>query len=280
MYQNDSFYISKQEQPNEFYPVVTSVYKIFADQNYTHICDDEEKLCYSQNTVAFIRCTDGKGIITLNDGKIMLRENEYVFLKFHNIARYQSDSGVWGYKWVNFVAANIHSEFELNKIYRIPFSENEDKAFNKLLAGGQAELKNRNYINSLFLNYFYSVTVENQLDENIFNPNSSTGLIDEMCSYIHQKLYSKISIDEIAAFFKISPRRLHQIFTNKLDISPKKYILKKKMEEGYKLLVQTSMPINKIAYMLCFSSPYHFTNTFKRTFGQTPSDVRKMEYLD
>lgn len=277
MYQNDSFYISKQEQPNGFYPAVTSVYKILADQNYSHICDDDEKLYYSQNTIAFIRCTDGQGIINLNGGKIMLRENEYVFLKFHNINRYQSNSDVWGYKWVNFITADIDSEFELNKIYYTPFSENEDKAFNKLLASGQAEQKNKNYINSLFLSYFYSIAIENQLDENSLFSNSSTRLIDEMCSYIHQKLYSKISIDEIAAFFKISPRRLHQIFTDKLDISPKKYILKKKMEEGYKLLVQTSMPINKIAYMLCFSSPYHFSNEFKNTFGQSPSEVRKME---
>lgn len=277
MYQNDSFYISEQKQPNGFYPAVTSVYKILADKSYSHICDDDEKLCYSQSTVAFIRCTDGQGIITLDNGKITLSENEYVFLKFQDIAQYKSNSNVWGYRWVNFIAKNINSEFEMNKLYNIPFSENEDKAFNKLLAGGQAELKNKNYINSLFLSYFYSITVENQLDENSLFSNSSTRLIDEMCAYIHQKLYSKISIDEIAAFFKISPRRLHQIFTDQLDMSPKKYILKKKMEEGYKLLVQTSMPINKIAYMLCFSSPYHFTNGFKRIFGQSPSEVRKME---
>lgn len=49
------------------------------------------------------------------------------------------------------------------------------------------------------------------------------------------------------------------------------------MEEGYKLLVQTAAPVNKIAYMLCFSSPYHFTNEFKKTFGQSPTEVRKME---
>lgn len=277
MYQNDSFYISEQEQPSGFYPTVISVYKILADESYSHVCGDDERLCYPQNTVAFIRCTDGQGALTLNNGKIILSKNEYVFLNFHDIVRYKSNSNVWGYRWVNFTAKNIDSEFELNKIYSIPFSENEDKAFNKLLAGGQAELKNKNYVNSLLLSYFYSVTVENQLDESSLFQNSSISLIDEICSYIHQKLYLKISVDEIAAFFKISPRRLHQIFTDKLDTSPKKYILKKKMEEGYKLLVQTSMPINKIAYMLCFSSPYHFTNEFKRIFGQSPSEVRKME---
>ena len=49
------------------------------------------------------------------------------------------------------------------------------------------------------------------------------------------------------------------------------------MEEGYKLLVQTSAPINKIADMLCFSSPYHFSNEFKKIFNQTPTEVRNME---
>ena len=98
-----------------------------------------------------------------------------------------------------------------------------------------------------------------------------------MCSFIQQKIYSKISIDEIAAFFQISPRRLHQIFTKELCISPKQYILKKKMEEGYKMLVQTSTPVNKIATILAFSSPYHFTNEFKKTFGISPREVRKIE---
>jgi len=49
------------------------------------------------------------------------------------------------------------------------------------------------------------------------------------------------------------------------------------MEEGYRLLVQTSMPINKISELLCFSSPYHFTNEFKKIFNQTPTQVRNIE---
>ncbi|UKI23330.1 MAG: AraC family transcriptional regulator [Anaerotruncus sp.] len=80
-----------------------------------------------------------------------------------------------------------------------------------------------------------------------------------------KRFFSKITVDTVSAFFNISPRRLHQIFTNELGISPKQYILKKKMEEGYRLLVETSMPINKISETLCFSSPYHFTNEFKKS---------------
>lgn len=101
--------------------------------------------------------------------------------------------------------------------------------------------------------------------------------IDDICSYVVQKVFSKLTVDELSAFFDISPRRLHQVFTEQLGISPKQFILKKKMEEGYRLLVQTSMPVNKIAELLCFSSAYHFSNEFRKTFGMTPTSVRNME---
>lgn len=279
MYQNDSFFINSLKKEKGACFNTISVFKILADNAYHHKHDDEEKANYPYAAVAFIRCVEGKGLIKLTDKKITLEKNECIFVPFHEIEEYKSASNVWGYRWVNFEAKNADGEFELNKKYKIEFSENEDNAFGKLLSCGQLHCENRNYINSLFASYFYSVMLESGFEEEDALLNRNTRIIDEICAYIQQKLYTKISIDDIASFFMISPRRLHQIFTQQLGISPKKYILKKKMEEGYKLTVQTSVPINKIAYMLCFSSPYHFTHEFKKTFSQSPSDVRKMEQI-
>ena len=106
---------------------------------------------------------------------------------------------------------------------------------------------------------------------------STVIFVNNFCDINEQKLFTKITVDAVSAFFNITPRRLHQIFIKELNISPKKYITKKKMEEGYRLLVQTSMPINKISELLCFSSPYHFTNEFKKIFNQTPTQVRNIE---
>lgn len=277
MYQNDSFFINEQNICRIFQPNVSSAFKILADNSYYHFCNDEERLCHPLQTIAFIRCTDGRGRICFNNERLIISKDECVFLKFHDITEYKSLSNIWGYRWVNFSAESFEGEFQLNKIYRIPFCEAEDKAFNKMLLYGQAKNMNSGYLSALFSLYFYSVMLEGELsEENIFSEHSAKQ-IHEICSYIHQKLYSKILIEDVAAFFKITPRRLHQIFSKELGISPKQYIIKKKMEEGYRLLVQTSSPINKIADMLCFSSPYHFTNEFKRMFGQPPSEVRKME---
>ncbi len=277
MYQSDSFFISNQSRTDILSCMVTSVFKILADNEYHHRCDEEEKMYYFPDTLVFIRCTDGRGKILLNEGSIILNENDYVLLRLYDIKEYKSLSGIWGYKWVNFIAENFGDEIELNKVYNTPISEYEDALFQKLLSNGKINLNSQGYINSLFLNYFYSVTLESKPITGGELKDSGVKPIDEMCAYIHQKLYSKVTIDEISDFFKVSPRRLHQIFTSQLGISPKQYILKKKMEEGYRLIVQTSTPINKIAYLLCFSSPYHFSNDFKKTFGQSPSSLRKTE---
>lgn len=277
MYQSDFFYINEANVKNNFNPIVTSVYKIFADGTYYHFCDENEKQNHLMQTIAFIRCTHGEGKIYFNNTSIILAENDCVFIPFHSIKKYKSHSNIWEYKWINFLADNPGTEFEFNKIYHISFSDNESKAFEKLISFGKSDIKNNNYLNSLFLSYFYSIMIESRMNKNDAQINPSNEIIDEMCSYINQKIYSKISVEEISAFFKISPRRLHQIFTSQLNISPKKYIIKKKMEESYRLIVQTSTPINQIADMLCFSSPYHFSNKFKETFNHSPSDLRKKD---
>lgn len=276
MYQSEFFQLNEQNYFERFYPNVISAYKIYADNSYSHFCNETEKNNYPDNTYAFIRCTQGKGKIYSIRNTFILDKNECLFLKFKDIEKYISKSSLWEYRWVNFYVKNTRNEFETGKIYKTPFSEKENDAFNKMLNYGKTYPLNSNYLNSLFTQYFYSVMLKSGNTE-CYSPTAQIKLIDEICSYIDQKIYSKILIDEVAAFFKISPRRLHQIFTKELSISPKKYIIKKKMEEGYKILVQTSTPINKIANMLAFSSPYHFTNEFKKTFGKSPRDIRKIQ---
>uniref|UniRef100_UPI0040289FE3 helix-turn-helix transcriptional regulator n=1 Tax=Eubacterium sp. TaxID=142586 RepID=UPI0040289FE3 len=274
MYQSEFFHLKQHSCSTGFQPEIISAYKILADNSYYHYCDEDEKSSYEDGTYAFIRCTYGQGKIFTDKGTFILGENTCLFIRFNEIIKYTSLTDLWGYRWVNFTAKNVQEEFETDKIYEIPLCEKENNAFTEMLNYGKNYPLNNNYINTLFTAYFYSVMIKNNLNEEDLQATQSK-LIDEICAYVEQKIYSRVSIDEISAFFRISPRRLHQIFTKELNISPKQYILKKKMEEGYKILVQTTIPVNKIANMLAFSSPYHFTHEFKKTFGITPREIRK-----
>lgn len=275
MYQSNSFFIGSQSEEGLFFPAASSAFQIFTDYSYVHFCDEEEKNMHPQDTTAFIKCTSGQGKIYTRVGNFTLRENDYIFLRFHDIIKYKATAQVWAYRWVNF-SPRGKAEFKYNALCSQAAGDSEDAAFSRLLLAGQL-CGSKNYVNSLCNDYIYSVIARDEAEKITPNAERRNRQIDDICNFIMQKLYSKITVDAVAAFFGISQRRLHQIFTQELQTAPKQYILKKKMEEGYRLLVQTSMPINKISELLCFSSAYHFTNEFKKTFAQTPTQVRTME---
>lgn len=217
----------------------------------------------------------GQGKIYTKNGEYELNENDYIFLNFHDIIKYKASDRIWGYRWTNFTYCGC-KDFEIGKIQKNEVGEDEEKYFDKLIKVGQND-EIAGYVNFIFLAYYYNVCRKDEISEILKLDTAQHRQIDDICSFITQKIFTKITVDTVSAFFNISPRRLHQIFIKELDISPKQYIIKKKMEEGYRLLVQTSMPINKISELLCFSSPYHFTNEFKKIFNQTPTQVRNME---
>lgn len=275
MYQSETFYMSWQKEERLFQARVITAFDILADKEYYHYIEDDEREYYTADTVSFIRCFEGGGKISLNNVSITLKQNEYVFISFNDIKKYKSLTPIWGYKWVNFDAKHFDKLFETNKIYSKNMTEEEEKLFDRFLKIGKDENVNIGFLNTLFEYYLYSLLLGDTIDS--IDQQKNVKIIDEMCSFITQKIYARVSIGEISSFFQMSPRRLHQIFAKELGISPKRYILNKKLEEGYKLLVQTSIPVSQIATMLCFSSPYHFSNEFKKTFSMSPSEVRKMD---
>lgn len=275
MYYNKVYFADDRSDEDIFSPAVVSAFKILTDENYYHRTDDEERAYHPEETLSFIRCVAGGGKIFTDRGEFDISENEYIILPFSHITKYKSTRRVFGYRWTNFLSHGKNMP-ALYTVFYSTVTDEEEKAFDKFLLFGN-NYSNKSYADFLFTDYYYRVTAKAEIDSVLNKKQSSNRQIDDICSYVVQKVFTKLTVDELSAFFDISPRRLHQIFTEQLGISPKQFILKKKMEEGYRLLVQTSMPVNKIADLLCFSSAYHFTNEFGKTFGMTPTSVRNME---
>ena len=62
-----------------------------------------------------------------------------------------------------------------------------------------------------------------------------------------------------------------------LNTTPHKWILKKRLQIGYKLLVETSKNISDVSLETGFEDLAHFSKAFKKEYGQSPSEVKQKD---
>ena len=55
-------------------------------------------------------------------------------------------------------------------------------------------------------------------------------------------------------------------------VTPNEYIIIYKLNKSVEMLKKGEMNISEVSYSLGFSSPSHFSNTFKNRFGMSPKN--------
>lgn len=90
-----------------------------------------------------------------------------------------------------------------------------------------------------------------------------------------------LNADSIAAHFKISRAYLYRLFDTGQGIH--QFILEQRLLLGFNRLTNpanSKLRIGQIAYDLGFNSESHFSRSFHRTFGMTPSDAKNSAHLN
>lgn len=80
---------------------------------------------------------------------------------------------------------------------------------------------------------------------------------------------------QYADFLTITETRLNDICRRLADISSKKLIYDRQMQEAKRLLIFTDISINQICYQLGFKDPAYFSRFFQRHAGIRPSEFRQ-----
>lgn len=93
-------------------------------------------------------------------------------------------------------------------------------------------------------------------------------------NFFDTRFSDDITVFDAARFCGISRNHLQSLFSTKFRISPKKYLLNKRIEEAKKLLELTSATSCEISSSVGFSSPQRFNEIFKNLTGMTPLQYR------
>ena len=121
----------------------------------------------------------------------------------------------------------------------------------------QQKISETNY-DDASINDFYQ-----NLNRIMSNPDFPTYTVSDLCSLLS---YSRM--------------QLNRIFKSQFNTTPHNYLIKMKFTYAKSLLSSTDMGIKEIAFSIGYSSVSQFHTAFKKVFGVTPKEYRKLYQKD
>ncbi len=94
-------------------------------------------------------------------------------------------------------------------------------------------------------------------------------------AFIDNNLYNDISLETVADVFGWSKMHIIRLFKKAFGTTPMQYQMERRVSVAKSLLSGTVMPIREISDLLRFSTTQHFSNTFKKSEGISPSKYRQ-----
>lgn len=98
--------------------------------------------------------------------------------------------------------------------------------------------------------------------------------IARIISYVKENLSGDLSISNAASVIHISESYFSHLFKNEMGVSFIDYVNKLRIEKAIKLLTETEMNVNEIAYEVGINSPNYFSILFKKITKYSPNEYR------
>lgn len=98
--------------------------------------------------------------------------------------------------------------------------------------------------------------------------------VEEAKKYIEVHLSREIPLEEVADLLGLNPSYFSQLFKQTTGETFVQYRIRRRMEKAKKLLEQPHYRITDISYEVGYADHPHFTKTFKKFTGLSPSEYR------
>jgi two-component system response regulator YesN len=99
--------------------------------------------------------------------------------------------------------------------------------------------------------------------------------VEEAKTYIEQHIAAEVSLEEVAEQLGLNPSYFSQLFKQTTGETFVQYRTRRRMEKAKKLLESPHYRITDISYEVGYSDHPHFTKTFKKVTGYSPSEYRQ-----
>lgn len=230
----------------------------------------------------------GQGYYEVNNKKHHLRKGQAFILKQNDLVKYYpSKDNPWQYIWLGFSGKGLEEILTcsiINNNYVFDFN-NGKKTLKTMFEivnhnrshpydNPEIQLWNKLKIYDFILNLLTEFPSDQHINESI---NSNDDLALAIYKYISLHYKDYISIDDVANYFSISRSTLFRICKYKYKQSPKEILQEYRMRIASQLLLNTGMTISDIAQNCGYKDAFAFSKYFKKHYGFTPSEFKKLD---
>lgn len=99
--------------------------------------------------------------------------------------------------------------------------------------------------------------------------------IHEVQVFLAQNLSHEVDLNTIAAQASLSPYYFTRQFTAMIGMPPYRYLITLRIQRAAQLLRESDLTVTQILHRVGFHSPSHFTTTFRRHMGMSPTAYRR-----
>lgn len=102
-------------------------------------------------------------------------------------------------------------------------------------------------------------------------------IVSNVQKYICAHIEERLSLNDIASVFNISPNYLSLLFKKYTDTGFSEYISQMKVARAKELMAEGNLKVYEIADKLGFESAFYFSKVFKKVTGYTPRDYQQLK---
>ena len=104
--------------------------------------------------------------------------------------------------------------------------------------------------------------------------------MDNRISHLRNQILGNLrhdwTIEDMAKTIELSKPHFQKLFKFHIGTSPIAYVRELRLEKARELLETTFYQINQIGYEIGMKNDSHFTRDFKKKYGVTPTEYRRL----
>ncbi len=238
-----------------------TIYWIWGDASY-----QTPRKAITPGKTYLVFTTKGEGRIQYDGQTFVVREGESLAMRPHRDFGYGCPGDAWHFWWFELMEPQPY--METDRVLRVTLAGFVVGLFKQsLLCAHQGRW---DIAQSLFLSALMLLCDRRERDAAA--PGSAVLYRAEQ--YTRENLRS-VTVAALCDELGVQERTLRNLCQRVLGCSPKQMISRIRLETAQQLLTNTSLSVSAIATELGFSSPFHFSRSFREHFSLPPSEYRR-----